>query len=153
LSAKLTVVESDCDGFGPSWLPMPFYSARLLYLILVDDGRPKRRQHADETVIVFRARSYEHGFQRALELGHRREATYKNQYGQTVRWALAKVLTVDFIGASIDGTEVASTLRYLTFPRPLSPRARLHPERSRPDMSAPAGSLLRRPGATTRQQR
>jgi len=132
---------------------MPFYSARLLYLILVDDGRPKRRQHADETVIVFRARSVEQAFKQALALGHQHETTYENHKGQTVRWALAKVLTVDFIGASIDGAEVASTLRYHTFPEPVSARARLHPERSKPETGAPAGSLPRRPRLTKGRRR
>ena len=123
---------------------MSFYSARLLYLILVNDGRPKRRQQSDETVVVFRARGYEHALERALALGRLREDTYKNQYGQTVRWAFAEVLALDYIGPSVDGAEVASILGYRTFPRAMSPRARFHPEQSMPSTSAPAGSLPQR---------
>ena len=131
---------------------MSFYSARLLYLILVDDGRPRRRQHCDETVIVFRARDYEHAFERALALGRLREDTYRNHLRQKVRWALVKVLTVDYVGSAIDGAEVASIVGYRTFPKPVSARARFHPERSKPETSAPAGSLGRRRKAEPSQE-
>ena len=122
---------------------MSFYSARLIYYILVDDGRPRRRQHCDETVVVFRARDYDHAFARALELGHAAETEYLNGAGQTVRWAFATVETLDHVGSRLDGAEVGSRQHVRVLPKPLSAKVHFHPERSRPEHSSPAGLLQR----------
>jgi hypothetical protein len=50
---------------------MNYYGARLLFIILVDNGRPSRRNHYDESVVIFRARNYDHAFRRALDLGRK----------------------------------------------------------------------------------
>lgn len=52
---------------------MDFYSARLLFIILIDDGKLKRRHDYNESVILFRARDFDHAFERALEIGKSRE--------------------------------------------------------------------------------
>lgn len=93
---------------------MDFYSARLLFIILVADGLGRKRNHYDESVIVFRARDFEDAFKRALALGKKKESEYKNNKGQQVRWALVRILTLDWIGSKVDGKEVASKLHYRT---------------------------------------
>jgi hypothetical protein len=120
---------------------MPFYSARLLYYILVDSGTPRRRQNCDETVVVFRAENFDRAFERALELGHAAETEYRNAYGQRVRWAFVEVATLDEIGPAVDGAEVASRQHVRVTPRPVPANRGFHPERSKPQHSAPAGRL------------
>jgi ATP-dependent helicase YprA (DUF1998 family) len=114
---------------------MKFYSARLLFIILIDNKRPRRRNDYDETVVLFRANDFDHAFTRALELGRAAETHYLNQRGQAVRWALVKVVTLDCVGASVEGREVASNLHARTALKPVSFSTRFRPERSRPNQS------------------
>ena len=118
-----------------SYVRMQFYSARLLYIILVDDGRPRRRNDHDETVVLFRATDFDHAFQRALELGRAAETQYVNGAGQAVRWTLVEVTTVDCIGARVEGREVASRLHTRVAPKPVKFQSRFRPEKSRPGQS------------------
>jgi hypothetical protein len=120
---------------------MQFYSARLLFAFLISDGRTRRRVLCDETIIVFRARTRDTAFRRALKLGRASETEYMNESQQTVRVALVGVETLDAIGAKIDGAEVASQLRDRMFARAISGATRFHPERSVPTSSAPAGHI------------
>ncbi|HKW11873.1 MAG TPA: DUF4288 domain-containing protein [Gemmatimonadaceae bacterium] len=113
---------------------MKFYSARLLYIILID-RQPRRRNEHDETVVLFRARDFEHAFTRALELGRAAETQYLNAYGQAVRWALVEVVTLDCVGGRVDGREVASKLHARTASKPVAFNSRFRPERSRPNSS------------------
>jgi len=113
---------------------MKFYSARLLYIILVD-GRARRRNDYDETVVLFRARDFAHAFARALELGRAAETQYVNVHGQAVRWALVEVVTLDCVGPRVEGREVASRLHARTAPKPVPFKTRFRPERSRPSQS------------------
>ena len=114
---------------------MDFYSARLLFIIVVDDGRPRRRNHYDESVIVFRARNFDHAFRRALDLGGTREVSYRNHRGETVRWALVRIERLDLVGKKMDGNEVSSRLHYRMSKQAVSSRTRFHPERSKPGSS------------------
>lgn len=132
---------------------MAFYSARLLYVIIVGDGKPRRRVNSDETVVVFRARDPFDASARALALGRAREAAWRNAWGQRVRYALAEVQTIDRIGTRIDGAEVMSTMQHRTFDRPLSAQSRLHPERSKTGNAFPAGELTKQPKATKAPRR
>ena len=114
---------------------MGFYSARLLYIILVDDGRSRKRNHYDESVVVFRARDFDHAMERSLEIGRANEITYKNDKDQNVRWALVEVVNLDEVGRKVDGAEVASELHYRTSKVAISPRRRFRPEKSKPSES------------------
>lgn len=114
---------------------MHYYGARCLYVILVDDGRARRRNDFDESVMVFRARDFDHAFERALELGRAQEVGYQNDRGHAVRWALVEVLTLDHIGRRLDGCEVASKLQARTAPQPIPFKKRFRPENSRPGQS------------------
>ena len=114
---------------------MDFYSARLLFVILVAGGPGRKRNHYDESVIVFRARDFEHAFERALELGRERETNYKNDKGQRVRWSLVEVINLDCVGRTIDSREVASSLHYRTSRERIQPNRTFHPERSKPEGS------------------
>ena len=89
---------------------MNFYSAGLLFVLLVDDGRPRKTHLWYEIVVAFRARDFDHAFSRALEIGRSHETQYLNCDGQQVRWALVEVMTLDHVGKRIDGAEVASRL-------------------------------------------
>ena len=114
---------------------MEFYSARLLHIILVDDGKPRKRNRYNETVVVFKARDYEHAFARALELGRASETTYENGAGQPVRWAFVEVTNLDHLGRKIDGIEVASHLHTRVSREPIAPRVQFAPEQSEPSES------------------
>jgi hypothetical protein len=114
---------------------MEFYSARLLFIILVDDGRPKKKNHFDESVVVFRAKNFSGAFKRALKLGKSQETDYKNHKGQRVRWALVDILNLDCVGNKIDGNEVASKLHYRTQKKPIPANKKFHPERAKPEGS------------------
>jgi hypothetical protein len=114
---------------------MNFYSARLLFIITVDDGKPKRRHDYNELVILFRARDFDHAFEKALELGKSRETTYKNYKNQHVRWALVEISTLDHVGRKIDGMEVASKIFLRNAPKPISAKQRFQPEKSKPGHS------------------
>jgi hypothetical protein len=114
---------------------MDFYSARLLFIILVADGRGRKRNHYDESVIVFRAKDFSHAFRRALQLGRGQETDYKNDKGQRVRWVLTEIRNMDCVGPRVDGKEVASVLHYRTSRKRISPNQIFHPERSKPEGS------------------
>ena len=43
---------------------MDYYSSRLLYVSVVKDGRQRRRNLYDESVVIFRARDLDHAFER-----------------------------------------------------------------------------------------
>src|SRR5260221_3558516 len=114
---------------------MDFYSARLLFIILVADGAGRRRNHYDESVVVFRAKDFGFAFNRALQLGRARETDYKNDKGQRVRWALVEIRNLDCVGPKVDGKEVASVLHYRTSRKRIPPGPGFHPERSKPESS------------------
>ena len=114
---------------------MDFYSARLLFIILVNDGRPRKRNHYDEVVIVFRARDLNSAFKQALKLGRAQETKYLNDRKQTVRWALVKIINLDWIGKKIDGKEVASHLHYRTGKISIAATTRFNPQKSKPESS------------------
>ena len=74
----------------------------------------------DDSVIVFRARDREHAVARAFEIGRSHQTEYLNPMGQRVRWVLARVVDVDWIGRRVDGEEVASALGYQVSKQPLA---------------------------------
>jgi hypothetical protein len=114
---------------------MDFYSARLLFVSLIEGRKAKKVNLYDDSVIVFKAKNFDHAFQRALEIGKANETTYKNAYGQTVRWALIEIVNLDYVGKKIDGHEVASKLHRHTSEKPFTLTTRFHPEKSKPATS------------------
>jgi hypothetical protein len=114
---------------------MDYYSSRLLYVVLVNDGRPRRRNHYDESTVVFRARDFDDAFERAVEIGLASEQRYENAKGQEVRWALVEVSTLDCVGPAIDGHEVSSRLHDRVSEAAVPFGARFTPRRSRPSQS------------------
>jgi hypothetical protein len=109
-----------------------YYSAWLVFIVLVDDGRPRKTHTYDDSIVVFRARDYDHAFERALELGRSQETEYTNPYGQKVRWALVEVLKLQRIGRRVEGQEVSSPLDRRRSKEPIPYGRQFHPERSRP---------------------
>jgi len=109
---------------------MDFYSARLLYVRLVDDGQPRRRNLCEETIILFRSPDFHRARKKALRLGQDRQSTYRNEKGQRVRWALIEVLDVDWIGDWIDGKEVSARLHYRTSREAIGFGRRYRPSRA-----------------------
>ena len=110
---------------------MDYYSARLLVICLVDDGKPRRRNTCDYPFLVFRAKSREHAFERALALGKQQETRYKNHKGQWVRWALVQVEAIQCLGRRLDGVEVGSLLDVHRSAQPIPFRKRFHPAKSK----------------------
>ncbi|MBI4853964.1 MAG: DUF4288 domain-containing protein [Acidobacteria bacterium] len=114
---------------------MVYYSARLLFVILVENGKAKKKNHYDESVIVFKAHDFSHAFERALELGKKREKIYKNSKEQNVRWALVQIVNLDIVGRKIDGMEVSSKLYHCVSAEPISADQLFYPELSVPNQS------------------
>jgi hypothetical protein len=112
-----------------------FYSARLLLVILIDDGRPRKTHTWDEIVITFRARDFAHALSRAVEIGRSHETEYLNCDHHRVRWALVEVTTLDRVGKRVDGAEVASRLMRRRSKTAIPFDAQFHPEDSSPSQS------------------
>jgi hypothetical protein len=112
-----------------------FYSARLQFVVLVDEGRPRKTHTWDEMVVVFRARDFSHAFTRALEIGRAQETEYLNCSGQKVRWALVEVENVDVVGKRVNGKEVASRLSRRRSKAAIPFDTDFHPEDSKPSQS------------------
>jgi len=112
-----------------------FYSARLLIVALVDDGRPRKTHLWDESIVVFRARDFDHAFERALEIGRSHETEYLNGDQQMLRWVLVKIENVNLVGKKVDGAEVASSLNYRRSKEPIPFATVFRPEASKPDES------------------
>ncbi len=110
---------------------MTYFCARLLVVCLVNDGKLKMRNTCDYPFIVFRARDYEHAFERALALGKQQESRYKNSKGQAVRWAFVQIENIKRIGRSLDGVEVGSLLDVLKRKRPIPFNKRFNPRKSK----------------------
>ncbi len=110
---------------------MNFYSARLLYIVLVDD-RPCKSHTWEETVVVFRARDWIHAFARALDVGHSHEIEYLNHKQQKVRWALVEIEHLELVGKRVDGQEVMYRLRTRRSKKVIPFNAKFHPENSPP---------------------
>ncbi len=100
-------------------------------VVLVDSGKPRKRNTCDYAFVVFRARDYSHAFERALTLGKQQETRYKNNKGQWVRWAFAKVENITRLGRTLDGREVGSLLDVLHSDHPLPFGKRFTPEKSK----------------------
>ena len=110
--------------------PMCYYCARLLVIVLVDDGKPRKRYTCDYPFVVFRARDFGHAFRRAVALGKEQEARYKNAKGQWVRWALVRVEEIKRLGRSLDGKEVGSLMDVMRSDRPIPFGKRFRPRES-----------------------
>jgi hypothetical protein len=110
---------------------MDYYSARLFVICLVDDGKLRRRHTCDYPFVVFRAKTREQAFERALALGKEQEARYKNNKGQWVRWALVQVETIKRLGRRLDGREIGSLLDVHRSDRPIPFDKRFYPKKSR----------------------
>jgi hypothetical protein len=109
-----------------------YYSAWLVFIILVDDGRPRKTHTYDDSVVVFRARDYEHAFERSLEMGRAQETEYMNQDGRQVRWAFVEVVKLKRIGRRVEGQEVSSLLDRRRSDSAIPYGKRFRPERSKP---------------------
>ena len=114
---------------------MKFFSARLSVVSLVDDGKTGKTNLWDEVVFVFRAKDFDHAFNRALELGRAQETEYLNFKQQKVRWAFVKVETLDLLGKSIDGKEVSSCLNHRRSKAYIPFDGKFNPEDSQPSQS------------------
>jgi hypothetical protein len=114
---------------------MDYYSARLLVVCLVDDGRSRKRNVCDYPFIVFRARDHAHAFRRALQLGQEQETTYENDKGRKVRWTFVRVEEITHLGRSVDGCEVGSLLGVFLSEDAIPFRRRFRPARHKPGRS------------------
>jgi hypothetical protein len=110
---------------------MDYYSVRLLVLILVDDGKPRKLNTCDHQFVIFRARDDQHAFQRALKWGKKLETRYKNIKGQWVRWAFAEVVSIKLLGKKLDGLEIGSALADHRSKTPIPFNKRFHPKKSK----------------------
>jgi hypothetical protein len=112
-----------------------FYSARLLFVVLVDDGLPRKTHTWDESVVIFRARDFDHAFTRALEIGRSHETEYLNRHSRMVRWALVGIENLDFVGKRVDGAEVASRLNRRRSKQSIPFATKFRPQASKPSQS------------------
>ncbi len=111
---------------------MDFYSARLIFVILINDSKPKKRNDCDEAIYVFKADDLGNAFERALELGKAREHTYENCDNRNVRWAFVEVAEVRRIGETVENAEVSSKLLCVSSEEPMAFDSQLRPEDKAP---------------------
>ena len=110
---------------------MDYYCVRLLVIILVDDGKPRKRNTCDHPFVIFGAKDDQHAFQRALKWGKQHEHRYKNIKGQWVRWAFVEVESIKLLGRKLDGLEIGSVLADHYSKTPIPFNKRFHPEKSK----------------------
>ena len=108
---------------------MDFYSARLLFILLNQDGKPKKKNLYDDSVVVFRAKDFDDAFERAIAIGKQRVEALQPFH------KFVEVVTLDWVGKKVDGMEVASKLHSRVSAKPISPETVFHPEKSNPDQS------------------
>ena len=110
---------------------MDFYSARLLFILLDNDGKPRKKNLYDDSVVVFRARDFEDALKRAIEIGNARvQHETSSPFHKFV-----EVMKLDWVGRKVDGQEVASKLHYRVSKIPISMETEFHPEKSEPEGS------------------
>ena len=113
------------------YLIMDFYSARLLFVLLDNDGKPRKKNLYDDSVVVFRARDFEDALRRAIELGNARvQSESSSPFHKFV-----EVMKLDWVGCKVDGQEVASKLHYRVSKTAISMETEFHPEKSEPEGS------------------
>jgi hypothetical protein len=117
---------SDGIAVSESW-----YSARMRIVCLIEGVGAHSEHH---NVHIFRAADFDSAFVRALEIGRTHEGEYLNGDGETVRWRLARIESLDVIRAdNLDGAEV--------YFEPSLPSevvafdAEFHPEAHKPDVT------------------
>jgi hypothetical protein len=111
---------------------MHLYAAKLLFVVLVEDGAPRRKNTWDSSFVIVRAATYEHAFEHALQVGRGHVVRYKNSKGRNVRWAFAKVESIKQLERNLHGQEVGSSLSEINSRAPLPYGQRFQPGRSRP---------------------
>ena len=114
---------------------MPYFCARLLVVCLVNDGKPRKRNICDYPFFVMKARDHAQAFIKAVQLGKKQEAKYKNSKQQLVRWAFVKVEQIWELGEDLDGLEVGSLMDVLKTTEPIGYRKRFAPNGEMPIFS------------------
>ena len=121
---------------------MPYYSAKLHVVCLIDDSSQddeKLGYLCDYSIVVFRADDFEKAWPRALELGYQQEQSYNNPDGKAVRWAFRGIEDIQELGDDLDGQEVGSVLDYYKPKTPLAFNTKFSPETHVPSwMTSPA---------------
>lgn len=89
-----------------------WYSAKLLIISAVDDGKKTVPALVEESIILIEAESPDTAKERALEAGLRMEHEYDNYRGRQVRWRFGKLLELQDLSEEkvFSGMEVFSTI-------------------------------------------
>lgn len=111
---------------------MCYFSARLLIVCLVDDGKSRKKNTCDYPFFLIQAKDHEEAFQRALELGKKQETRYENDKGQAVRWAFVRVEEVKALPQCLNGVEVGSLLDVLVTEKRMPFKQSFSPKNHRP---------------------
>jgi len=83
-----------------------WFSTKIRYAVLVESTG---LLHYMDSVRLLKAVDFRNAFQRALEAGLKGEKAYANADGKQVRWKLASIISLDWIGDQpADGQEVYS---------------------------------------------
>jgi len=114
---------------------MSYYSARLLIVCIVDDGKPINKHTCDYPFVIFRAKNEDEAFDRALKLGREQETVYKNEEGKDVRWALVEVQEIWKLGDDVDGIEVGSIMDVWETENPVPYDSNFEPQEKLPIFS------------------
>lgn len=117
---------------------MPYYSARVHIICLVDDpGHHIEDGYlCDYAFFIFWAEDFIQAFERALSLGREQETSYQGSLGDPVRWAVNEVEEIRCLGEKRDifdaGIEVGSILDNY-YPKEMIPfTTNFHPELKQP---------------------
>lgn len=108
----------------------PWFSTKMRYAVLVESTG---LLHYVDSVWLLKALDFGNAFQRALEVGLKNEKAYTNGDGKEVRWKLASIISLDWIGEEfVDGQEVYSEPVIGQEDRAVPFEYEFHPETSNP---------------------
>ena len=111
---------------------MPYFCARLLFLSLVDDGRPISDCTCEYSFFIVAADTFKDAFEEAVSVGNREQLDYLNCDGNQVRWVLKAVEELRELGTELSGIEVGSLFDRQRFDEPVSFDVTFDPTATKP---------------------
>jgi len=106
-----------------------WFSSKLRFVIMV---APVGGDILNDRVILFKAKDFDHAFQRALAIGEMSENEYLNDEANLVSWKFMEVISVDVIRSNLDGAEIYSEPIHLSEEKMIPYGTEFNPRASEP---------------------
>ncbi|MGI9302314.1 MAG: DUF4288 domain-containing protein [Gammaproteobacteria bacterium] len=111
---------------------MQYFTARLVILVLADNGKPITECTRDSVIVLIHAPNRDAAFRKALELGKEQETEYENEAGELVRWVFKEVDMIWELGEELTEGEIASVPDKYVPDVPLESTVEFKPEAEEP---------------------